>query len=109
MQSTSFKLLACALLMLLATAGFAQSGTDRYFIQVDGLACPFCAYGIEKQLMKIDGVAKLSTDVGKGRVVIEMAAGQTLEQEDVEQAVDDAGFTLKGFQPAGNTPENPES
>ncbi|MEX2498743.1 MAG: heavy-metal-associated domain-containing protein [Wenzhouxiangellaceae bacterium] len=102
MQANPFKLLIPALLIMLAMAGSAQSESERYVIHVDGLACPFCAYGIEKQLMKIDGVDTLETDVEKGRVVIIMADGQALDQADVEQAVDDAGFTLKGFEPVGD-------
>lgn len=105
MQANSLKIMIFALLVALAGAGIAQPETDRYLIYVDGLACPFCAYGIEKQLKKIDGVDKLETDVEKGRVVIVMADGHSLARSDVEQAVDDAGFTLKGFEPAGDDPE----
>ena len=27
-----------------------------YSLQVNGLACPFCAYGVEKKLSSIEGV-----------------------------------------------------
>lgn len=107
MQTTPFKLLIPVLLIVLATPISAQSANDRYTIHLDGLACPFCAYGIEKQLMKIDGVETLETDIEKGTVLIEMTVGQVLEKGEVQQAVDDAGFTLKGFEPAGADPDNP--
>ena len=42
-------------------AGAGQS----YRLTVDGLACPFCAYGIEKKLGAVNGVEKL--DIGHGR------------------------------------------
>jgi len=28
-------------------------------VQVDGLSCPFCAYGLEKKLRRVDNVAEL--------------------------------------------------
>jgi len=107
MQSYPLKLLIAALVALAGVVS-AQSETDRYLLYVDGLACPFCAYGIEQQLMKSDGADELETDVEKGRVVIVMADGQALERATVERAVDDAGFTLKGFEAAGANPDNAE-
>ncbi|MFU8833180.1 MAG: heavy-metal-associated domain-containing protein [Wenzhouxiangella sp.] len=106
MQANPFKLLISALLITLAGAVTAQPESGHYLIHVDGLACPFCAYGIEKQLKKIDGVDKLETDVEKGRVVVVMAEGQALERADVEQAVRDAGFTLRDFESVGANPDN---
>ena len=41
-----------ALLLLLPAA---SAGSATYSLEVDGLACPFCAYGIEKKLSAIDG------------------------------------------------------
>lgn len=36
----------------------ALAGGLNYRVGVNGLACPFCAYGIEKRLNTIDGVKK---------------------------------------------------
>lgn len=44
----------------------------QYALQVDGLACPFCAYGIEKKLGAIEGVVKLDVDIQQGRVLVAM-------------------------------------
>ncbi len=57
--------------LLSAAMAAAEEGT-LYTLQADGLACPFCAYGIEKQLYRIDGVASVSTDVNRGTVIITM-------------------------------------
>lgn len=72
-----------------------------YRIEVDGLACPFCAYGIEKQLNKINGVEKVETDIKAGAVTVTMRAGRILEKSRAAQAVDKAGFTLGGFERLG--------
>ena len=34
---------------ILAVAEPALAAVDHYEVQVDGLACPFCAYGLEKK------------------------------------------------------------
>ena len=90
------KILSAPLLaMALSTAAFA--GGNQYALGVDGLACPFCAYGIEKKLSAIDGVEDIETDIKGGRVVITLADGKTLSEEVARQAVKDAGFTLRSL------------
>ena len=37
----------------------AQSKTmDEFTVQVDGLGCPFCAYGLEKKFKEFKGIKK---------------------------------------------------
>lgn len=70
---------------------------DRYQLQVDGLACPFCAYGIEKKLSHLEGVEQVTTDVANGRVTVQMTGGGILEEVQAKRAVQAAGFTLRSF------------
>ncbi|VAV99263.1 hypothetical protein MNBD_ALPHA02-1478 [hydrothermal vent metagenome] len=96
------------ILMLFSTMGaFAEPLT--YALKVDGLACPFCTFGIEKQLGKIDGVSKLTTDLDSGVVLMTMKDGILLDKTKAEQAVEQAGFTLRGLEqvktPASNAIE----
>ena len=54
--------------LVLATLMFsvaALAAYKHYVLGVGGLACPFCAYGIEKRLNKVDGVTGVEVDVGK--------------------------------------------
>jgi mercuric ion binding protein len=67
------------LAIVLSTAAFA--GGNRYALAVDGLACPFCAYGVEKRLSAIEGVESVETDVKSGQVVVTLAEGKTLSEE----------------------------
>ncbi len=83
------------LAMVLSTAAFA--GGNQYALAVDGLACPFCAYGIEKRLSAIEGVESVETDVKSGQVVVTLAEGKTLSEEVARQAIEDAGFTLRAL------------
>ncbi len=80
--------------LLLAPLAYAGS---VYSLQVDGLACPFCAYGIEKKLSAIDGVEKIDVDIKEGQVIVTMASGASLSEDRAHQAVKDAGFTLRAF------------
>lgn len=69
-----------------------------YRVDVAGLACPFCAYGIEKRLLALDGVERLETSIKDGTVTIVMKEGAVLDESTARQAVEDAGFTLGGFE-----------
>ncbi len=84
-------------LMLLLLMPVAHAGSAVYSLQVDGLACPFCAYGIEKKLSAIDGVEKIDVDIKEGQVIVTMASGASLSEDRARQAVKDAGFTLRAF------------
>jgi mercuric ion binding protein len=68
-----------------------------YKIGVDGLACPFCVYGIEKQLDKLEGIERMETDLQDGKIILEMGEDATLNEESVRAAVTRAGFTLRSF------------
>ena len=85
-------------LALTAVAAMAQAGSTVYALPADGLACPFCAYGIEKQLSAIEGVASVETDIESGTVTVTMRGGATLEENAARDAVEAAGFTLQGFE-----------
>ncbi len=85
-----------ALSLLLPVAAFAAQ--TQYQLQVDGLACPFCAYGIEKELKRTDGVERIDIDINAGTVTVIMADGATMTEAQAAQIVEDAGFTLSGFE-----------
>lgn len=82
-------------LMLLPLAAFAAQ--TQYQLRVDGLACPFCAYGIEKELKRTDGVERIDIDINAGTVTVTMADGATMTEAQAARIVKDAGFTLAGF------------
>ncbi len=86
---------------LLATPSQAQETKPDYTVEVDGLACPFCAYGIEKRLLAIEGVQTVETDIKSGAVIVTMQPGSTLDEDAARKAVEAAGFTLRGFQGQG--------
>lgn len=86
-----------AAFIFLAGVAQARNGGREYAFQVDGLACPFCAYGIEKRLNAVDGVAELKIDIASGTVTVIMVEGKTLDEATATKAVAAAGFTLRSF------------
>ncbi len=85
--------------LILGLSSLPALADARYELQVDGLACPFCSYGMEKELMRLDSVASAETDLGRGAVLVVTEEGQALDEETARDATKRAGFTLKGFQP----------
>lgn len=53
----------------------AWAAGPSYRIEVAGLACPFCAYGIKKKLNAIKGVERLETNIREGTVIVTMKDG----------------------------------
>lgn len=92
--------IAVLLAAVLATFSAAYAGAEGYRLSVDGLACPFCAYGVEKQLAAIDGVGGIETDIAAGTVTVTMEADATLDEATARRAVEAAGFTLRAFEKA---------
>ena len=75
----------------------ASAQVEGATVKVDGLACPFCAYGLEKRLKKVEGVKKLEIKVNEGTAEITVKKDETLSIEAVEKAVRDGGFTPRGI------------
>ena len=88
--------LVLALMLFAATAALADSHV--YKLYVDGLACPFCAYGVEKKVGGLNGVETVMIDIDGGIVAVTMGGGATLSEAAAKQAVDEAGFTLREFE-----------
>ena len=81
--------------MFMSTAYVSAGTTHR--VGVDGLACPFCAYGIEKQLSALPGVKSVRVSVKSGTVIVTMRDGAKLSRASASRAVRNAGFSLRSF------------
>lgn len=79
---------------LLWSASSISAGI-QYDMRVDGLACPFCAYGIEKNFTKTEGVESVDINLQKGLVIIKTREGTTFKEENLKKIINDSGFTLK--------------
>jgi len=69
-----------------------------YKLTVDGMTCPFCVYGIEKRLKKIDGVLNIDSDLDKGTIIIHAKEKAIVTKAIAKKEITAAGFTLKKFE-----------
>ena len=83
-----------AVVSLIAGSALAQT---KYVIGVDGMSCPFCAFGLEKKLKKVENVESISIDMGKGQVVVLAKPGASIKEESLRKAVKEAGFTVSSL------------
>lgn len=69
---------------------------DKFTVQVDGLGCPFCAYGLEKKIKKLKGIKKVKIDMEDAVMTFNYPAEKELTMAAVEKQVDEAGYTAVG-------------
>jgi len=88
---------ALTLILALALVQAALAAGTRYIMRVDGLACPYCAYGVEKKLKAIEGVEKIDVDLDKGLVTVVAREGTVLTEAQMTRLFQDAGFTFRSM------------
>ena len=62
-------------------------------IGVQGLACPFCVYSVEKNLSKLPEVESVEVSLVANLARIVIKAGHEADIEQIKQAIVKAGFT----------------
>ena len=75
------------LVLMILTAPFGAAQVKKVTIEVDGLSCPFCAFGLEKRLSKVEGVQDVKIFVDEGRAELEARQDGFVDLEEVEPAV----------------------
>jgi len=69
--------------------------SQKATIQVDGLSCPFCAYGLEKNLKKVKGIESVNIDMKTGKATVIIKSDRQVDDQALRQAVKKAGFTAR--------------
>ncbi len=75
----------------------AQEATDLTYIkiQVDGLSCPFCAYGLEKNLKKLKGAKDVFISVEYGYTTFNVPKDKQPTEDELKKIVKNANFTVR--------------
>ncbi len=81
----------------LAPVNAQESSPKSATIQVDGLSCPFCAYGLEKHLKKVKGVEGVDINMKSGKATVTLKSGAQVNDDALSAAVTKAGFTARGI------------
>ncbi len=66
-------------------------------LRINGLVCPFCAFGIEKKLRNVEGVERVTVLLDEGVVQLGFAERNRVTFGDLQDAVTAAGFELAGL------------
>lgn len=82
-----------AALLILLSATSAHAEVTRVVLAVDGLACPFCAYGLEKQIRRWDAVQDYEIKLKSGLVWVDAKPDKTLRLDHFASVIRKAGFT----------------
>lgn len=62
-------------------------------VSVVGMACPFCAYGVEKKLKKVEGVGPIIINMQEGTATMSAKNGESINVSQVPEAIKDSGFS----------------
>ncbi len=81
----------------LASGLSADAQTDAFTLRVEGLGCPFCAYGLEKKFKDIEGVDQLEIDIQTGKMTFRVPTSTALMLGQADARVTKAGYTAKGI------------
>ena len=89
------KTIAGLTLLTLSVAAWGQG--QQYQLRVDGLACAYCAYGIEKAFMNTEGVEHVDIEFEQGLVIVDTGPDTRFDEKQLEAITRDAGFTLRSW------------
>ena len=78
------------ILTLFINLAIAGESRDFYTIKVDGLGCPFCAYGLEKKFKEFEHIKDTKIEIETGVFTFSYPSEQTLSIKEVESKVKDA-------------------
>lgn len=66
---------------------------NQAVVTVQGMQCPFCAYGIKKHLAKLAGVTRVDVELAKNQAIVTVAPDAKVTDAQIQQAIRKAGFT----------------
>jgi len=87
--------IAMMLALTLVSVAFGATG-KRVTVHVKGMACPFCAYNIEKRIKTLDAVPdnpNYEASVDKGQVSFDWKADAAVDKAAIREQIEKAGFT----------------
>lgn len=67
-------------------------------VGIDGLVCPFCAYGANKNFKRLEEVEAVYISIDNGIADLKLKEGHTLSEEKIKKTIDDAGFEVRSVE-----------
>ena len=100
MRTLAMALALTGALTLTATGASAQEpaaaddGPRTIEVTILGMVCPFCSYGVQPKMKRLDGIADIDIDLEEGLATLTVADGKDLSNELLIKTVKDAGFEV---------------
>ncbi|MEE8367170.1 MAG: heavy metal-associated domain-containing protein [Thermoanaerobaculia bacterium] len=88
-QKTAALLVLFIFVSVVPTSAQVESAT----VVVEGMACPFCAFGVEKRLKKVAGVGTIEVNMAQSSAALTASAGDSIDVAGIPAAIRKAGFT----------------
>ena len=63
-------------------------------VTILGMSCPFCAYGVQQKLKRLDGVVELEVVLETGLATLTLEEDADISNELLHETVKDAGFEV---------------
>ena len=63
-------------------------------ITILGMSCPFCAYGVQQKLKRLEGVDDLKVELSTGLATLRLEEGVDISNELLQETVKVAGFEV---------------
>lgn len=82
---------------LLITASFANPGTARIEVNINGMVCSFCVQGIERKLRSLPATQAARVDIKNHLVDITLRPGQSISDDQLRKLIRDAGFDVRSI------------
>ena len=70
-----------------------SSASREVIIKVDGMFCPFCTYGVEKRLRKLEETGDVQIDLATGEAIVTLKPAAQFIAAHFDVAIKKAGFT----------------
>lgn len=87
------KLLSFVLIIFFSLT-VSHAGENNFTLKIEGMTCPTCAFSVENQLEKLKGIGVVRIRLGRGEATINLNAGANLEEQELHDAIEMAGFKL---------------
>ncbi len=87
-----------ALFLCISAPSLSNAEVVEGELGVFGMSCPFCAFGIEKKLRAVSGVSEVTVFLDEGRIHLAFSPENEAVPDDIERAVEEAGFKLSTLQ-----------
>ena len=83
-------------LLAAAASGTARAEVKRLQFPVSGMRSPLASRGVEEAIRTLSGVARVSVDLGSGRVEVEAESQRSLNLQEVRTRAARAGYPVAG-------------